>query len=190
MSGVDAYLAQVRSSMLGMEPQVRNDILKELASHVSESAAARGGDVGSALAELGPPTRLGREYRQVYGFGRAFVLLFAAVAFLLAIPSSPVLEVTQEFPIPNALALPLLLVLVAWLLWVSVAAGARAGLLAGIAAFLGRIAVEVWLVATPPNPAPTASGLGLFLLAGAILVLLGWLPGTAKKAWSKPSGDL
>ncbi len=187
---VDEYLAAVRGAMRGMEPRVRDDILRELASHVSESAAAHGGDVRSALADLGPPAQVGRGYRQVYGFGGLFVLLLAAVAFLVAIPSSPILQVTEEFPIPNALALPFLLILVVWLLWVSVAAGSRAGFWAGLAAFAGRIATEIWLVVTPPNPAPTASGLALFLLAGAILVLLGWLPGTAKKAWSAPSADL
>ncbi len=190
MTEVDEYLGQVRRSMVGMNARVRDDILKELESHVAESAAARGGDVRSALAELGPAPRVGRGYRQVYGFGAAFVILFAAVAFLLALPSSPILEVSQEFPIPNALALPFLLALVAWILWVSVAAGSRAGLLAGIAAFAGRGLVETWLVVTPPNPTPTLAGLILFLLAGVVLVLLGWLPGTAKKAWSKPSGDL
>ncbi len=190
MTEIDDYLARVRSSMFGMEPRVREDILRELASHASESAAAHGNDARAALATLGDPAQTGKEYRKVYGFSGLFVLLFAAVAFLLAIPSSPILQVTQEFPIPNLLALPCLIALVAWLLWVSVVAGSRAGLLAGIAAFLGRTVLEVVLVASPPNPAPTASGLALFLVAGVLLVLIGWLPGTAKKVWSKSGADL
>lgn len=190
MTEIDDYLARVRASMIGMEPRVRDDILRELASHLSEAAAAHGNQPRSALAEMGDPAATGREYRRVYGYGRAFVLLFGAVAFLIALPSAPILEVTGEFPIPNVLALPCLVLLVAWLLWVSVAAGSRAGLLAGVAALLGRVAIEIALVATPPNPSPTAAGLGLFLVAGLLLVLIAWLPGTAKQAWSKPSGNL
>lgn len=190
MTEVDEYLARARASMVGMEPRVREDILRELASHLSETAADHGEGARAALAAMGDPVLIGREYRKLYGYGRAFVFLFAGIAFLLAIPSSPVLQVTQEFPIPNLLAIPCLIALVAWLLWVSVAAGSRAGLLAGIAAFLGRVGLEAALILAPPNPLPTAVGFLLFLVAGVILVLIGWLPGTAKKAWSKPSGDL
>lgn len=190
MTEVDAYLALVRRSMFGMAPAVRDDILKELHNHLAETIASNGGDVARALLEMGPPDRIGREHRQVYGFGTAFKLGFAVVAFVLAVPSSPILQVTQEFPIPNLLAIPFLVVLVAWILWVSIEAGSQAGLIAGIAAFLGRAAVEVWLAGSPPYPAPTAAGVGLFVAAGLVLLLLGWLPGTAKKAWSKPSGDL
>ncbi|HYM40490.1 MAG TPA: hypothetical protein VEY12_10205 [Thermoplasmata archaeon] len=189
MTEADDFLAEVRAAMFGMEARIRDDILRELASHIAEATASRG-DVGSALAEFGPARQVGREYRRVYGFGKGFVLLFAAVAFLLAIPSAPVLQVTEEFPIPNVLAFPLIFVLVAWVLWVSVAAGSRAGLLAGLAGFGGRIVVEVWLALTPPFPVPTASGLALFLASGLLLLLVGWLPGTAKKAWSGPSGNL
>ena len=190
MTEVEDYLARARSAMIGMEPRVRDDILRELASHISEAAADSTGGPRGALAELGDPTETGHEYRRVYGYGRVFVLLFAAIAFLVALPSAPIVQVTQEFPIPNALALPSLVGLVAWLLWVSVAAGSRAGLFAGVAAFLGRIAVEVALLVAPPNPTPTGAGLTLFVVAGLLLVLIGWLPGTAKKAWSRPRGDL
>lgn len=189
MTDTEEYLARVRASMFGMEPQVREDILRELASHVSE-AAAQGGDAAGAFSGIGDPRQVGRAYRAVYGYGRIFVLLFAAVAFLLAIPSSPVIRVTEEFPVPNLLAIPCLVALAAWLLWVSVAAGSRAGLFAGIAAFLGRLVLEVVLIATPPNPAPSPAGLALFLASGVLLVLIGWLPGTAKKVWSAPAGNL
>jgi len=190
VTDADDYLARVRASMWGMEPQVRDDILRELASHVTEAAAAHGNEPRAALAEMGDPTETGREYRRVYGYGRVFVLLFAAIAFVVALPSAPILEITEEFPVPNLLAVPCLVLLVAWVLWVSVAAGSRAGLLAGTAAFLGRLTIEVALLAAPPNPTPTATGLALFLVVGLLLVLLGWLPGTAKKAWSKPSANL
>lgn len=189
MTEVESYLVQVRRKMRGMDPHVREDILRELNSHLAESAA-NGADMRRALADLGPPDRVGREYRKVYGYGGAFKILFAAVAVLLAIPSSPVLQVTSEFPLPNALAVPFLVALIAWLLWVSVEAGSKAGLLAGVAAFVARIGVEVWLAATPPYPTPAPDGRLLFAAAGILLVLVGWLPGTAKKAWSRPSGDL
>jgi HAAS domain-containing protein len=190
MTGADDYLAAVRSSMFGMDSKVRDDILKELRSHLTEALAANGGDAGRAIASLESPASVGREYRRVYGFGNGFKLLFVAAAALLALVSAPFLSVGPDGAVPNGFALVGLVALVAWLLGVSVLAGSRVGLYAGVAALAVRTAVALALAASYPGPTIEFAGGISLALANVLLVILGWLPGTAKKAWSKPTADL
>ena len=190
MTPQDDYLDRVRRAMAGMEPTVRDDILRELRSHIAESTAANGGNVGTALSGLGSPSEVGRHYREIYGYGRAVRILFTAVAFLLAIPSIPVLAVGEQGLFPFGLSLVFLVIVAAWVLWVSVAAGSRAGLIAGVAAFAARVIAFGAAAASQPGASVSPGGIGLLLAASAMLVLLGWLPGTAKKVWSGPRAEL
>ena len=190
MTAPDEYLDQVRRAMAGMEPMVRDDILLELRSHIAESTAANGGNVNASLAAVGSPNEVGRRYRELYGFGRVYKILFAAIAFVLAIPSVPVLAAGPEAFSPYALSILFLIVLAAWVLWVSVAAGSQAGILAGVAAMISRFAAFGVVTATLAGAEISQVGLGLLVFASIMLVLLGWIPGTAKKAWSSPRADL
>lgn len=189
------YLSQVGSAMRGMDGRVREDILRELRSHLLESAAENAGDVGGAIAAMGPAQRVGREYRNLYGYGRAYQVLFALVATALAALTVPVLQGGTTPSgivayIPNLAAYPFLVLVVLWLLWVSVAAGSRAGLYAGLGAFAGRIAAAVALLLAGSGGTVTTDGAALLLVSSVLLVLVGMLPGTAKKAWSKPGAEL
>lgn len=194
MTEAEEYLADVRRSMAGMDPRVREDILKELRSHLAETAATNGGDVDGAIAQMGSSTEVGRRYRDVYGFSTAFRALFAAVSALFAILSAPVLQGAQEvstgiaYFVPNLLAIPALVALLFWLLWVSVRAGSRAGLLAGVTAGVARVAIV--LVLMIGQATVTLDGLAVLVVSSALLVLIGWLPGTAKKVWTKPGAEL
>ena len=195
MTAVDDYLAQVRGAMRGMDARVRDDILLELRSHLSEAASANGGDVGRAIGAMGSAARVGREYRAVYGYSHGYRLLFALVAAVLAALTLPVLQGSTSaygnpYYLPNLLALPFLVVVVGWLLWVSAQAGSRAGLSAGVAAFVGRLLAAAALLLGPSGGIVTAEGVAVLVLSSALLVLVGWLPGTAKRAWSKPAAEL
>ncbi len=195
MTIVDDYLAEVGSAMAGMDLGVRKDILEELRSHLADSAAANGGDMGRAIQGMGPPVRVGREYRAVYGYSAGYKVVFAFVAIALAILTLPVLQGTTApsgVPdyMPNLFALPFLVALVAWLLWVSVAAGSRAGLYAGLGAAVARVTAALALVLAPSGGLLTADGLAILVLSSALLALVAWLPGTAKKAWTKPGAEL
>lgn len=195
MTAVDEYLAQVRASMLGMDPKVREDILLELRSHLTEAAAANGGDVGRALEAMGPAVHVGRGYRVVYGYSRGYQLLFAAVAAVLAALTLPVLQGATSaygnpYYLPNLLALPFLVLVMGWLLWVSVQAGSRAGLAAGLGAFMGRMVLAAALILGPSGGIVTLAGVAVLVVSSALLVLVGWLPGTAKRAWSRPAAEL
>ncbi len=192
---VDGYLDAVRAAMRGMEPRVREDILRELRSHIAEAASADGGNTARAIASMGPPNAVGREYRVIYGYGRAFKLVFVVVAAVLAALTLPVLQGSTPSAgivsyVPNLASFPFLILAVLWLLWVSVAAGSRAGLYTGLGAFAGRMAMAVVLTYAPSGGIVTADGVALLVLSSALLVLLGLLPGTAKKVWSRPGAEL
>lgn len=195
MTGVDEYLAQVGGAMAGMDPHVRTDILAELRSHLADSAAANGGDVGRAIGAMGPAVRVGREYRALYGYSLGYRVVFAFIAGVLAALTLPVLQGSTSSSgipdyLPNLLALPFLVLVIGWLLWVSVQAGSRAGLYAGLAACAARMGLAVALILGPSNGLVTADGAEILVVSSALLVAVGWLPGTAKKAWSKPSAEL
>ena len=190
MTPPDEFLARARRAMAGMEPAVRDDILKELGSHLSESIAANGGDVRTSLARLGSPEEVGRRYREVYGYGRVYKALFAMIAFVLAIPSIPVLASNDQTAFPYGFSIVFLVAAAGWVLWVSVIAGSRSGLLAGLATFAGRMAALALAAVTQVGAEITAGGLVALLAVSVTLIVLGWIPGTAKKAWSGPTANL
>ena len=176
--------------MVGMSPTVRDDIVRELQVHIADSTAANGGNVRASLVALGSPREVGRRYRDLYGYGTAFKALFAAIAFVLAIPSVPVLVAGPETLFPLALSIVFVIAAAAWILWVSVAAGSRAGVLAGVAGLAGRLGGFAFATATQTGGMTSPEGLGLLLAISGLFVLLGWIPGTAKKAWSGPRSEL
>jgi hypothetical protein len=190
MNAMDAYLGEVRRAMGGMDPRVRDDILRELKSHMLEASAANGGDAGVAVSRMGPARDVGRNYRKLYGYGRPFQGLFIGIAAILATLSVPVLASSDIGTFPSILSVPFLIGLVAWLLWVSVAAGSRVGLIAGVAGFVVRISAAVVVGITQTGAATVPGGLLFFGLSSGLLVVVAWLPGTAKKALTRPDTEL
>ena len=184
------YLEQVRRGMFGMASKVRDDILQELRGHIEESAAANGGNVSASLAGIGSPKEVGHHYRDIYGYGTEFKVLFVVVAGLLAILSVPILVVGTENLFPLSLSIVALIGTAVWILWVSAGAGSRAGVFAGLAGMAGRLAAFGVVAVTQSGATATPSGVGLFVAVSFLFVLLGWIPGTAKKAWSGPRGEL
>jgi len=190
MTSSEAYLAEVRRAMVGMSASIREDILRELRGHISDSSAANGGDLEMSIASLGPAREVGRHYRDVYGYGTGYRVLFAAIAFLLAVPSVPILVVGAEFLFPFSLSLVFVLGAAMWILWVSVNAGSRAGILAGVAGLSGRLIAFAAVAASTPATITDAGGVGLLFAVAVLFVVLGAIPGTAKRAWSGPRAEL
>src|SRR2546426_1209754 len=80
MTPPDEYLEQVRPAMSGMEPGVRDDILRELRGHIAESTAANGGNVNASLAAVGSAREDGRDYPEMYGDGGSYQEMVPAIA--------------------------------------------------------------------------------------------------------------
>ncbi|HKZ98812.1 MAG TPA: hypothetical protein VJ326_04395 [Thermoplasmata archaeon] len=190
MNPADEYASRVRRAMVGMDTRVREDIVRELRAHLADSAASAGGDDRVAIARMGPPAQVARGYKRVYGYGLLFRILFVAVAVGLAVPSVPVLTAGEAGLAPYDLSLPFLGALLAWLLWVGARGGSPIGLVAGVAAAASRLAALGAVAAVEPGATAAVGGAALFLASCGVLVLLGWLPGTARKAWSGPKAEL
>ena len=191
MTSVDGYLDQVRRRLGGMDPRVQRDIIQELRSHLADSTAANGGNVDAAIAGLGDPATVAKRYRDLYGYSAMYRALFAALAGLMGVFTIPALFATETTIFPLTLSIVFLIVEVAILMWVSVAAGNRAGLLAGIAGCVGRlVAFGAVFVANRATSMVTPDGLALFLAVSVLLIVIGWLPGRARQVWGKPGAEL
>jgi len=191
MMSVDAYLRQVQRGLGGMDPHVREDILKELRSHLADSLSANGGNVSAATDALGDPVSVARRYRELYGYSSSYRLLFYAVAGVVGILTVPVLVAVEESVFPYFLSSIFVASEFVFLIWISVMAGNRAGLLAGVWGVLGRMAgLGVAIAANRESFLITADGLGAFLLVCLLFLFVGWIPGKARQAWQRPGAEL
>ena len=68
---VERYLARVRAELRGLSGRERDDIVRELRSHVAERLEAPGAGVDEVLRGLGEPAALARRYRADDAPGRA-----------------------------------------------------------------------------------------------------------------------
>lgn len=62
-SSVDRYLAALRAHLGPLTLGEREEILREIAAHIRDSAEELGSSAESVLARLGPPQKLAAEYR-------------------------------------------------------------------------------------------------------------------------------
>jgi uncharacterized membrane protein len=62
-SAVDRYLAQLRAQLGPLTLTEREEILREIAAHIRDSAEESGGSAEMVLQRLGPPEKLAAEYR-------------------------------------------------------------------------------------------------------------------------------
>ncbi len=182
MTAVDEYLRRVSRGLAGMDRRVREDVLRELRSHLTD--AAREMDEVRALAAAESPEVVAARYKEMYGYGRPFQILFVAAAAILAVFTLPLLYffgagTTESF----AVAIALLVALVGYLLWVAVIAGSRVGLLAGIAAAVARLVAVLALGAIADAVVATIGGWALFAISSGLLVFVGWIPGRARERW-------
>ena len=181
MSAGDAYVERVSRKLAGMDRRVREDVLRELRSHVADAVATDG---QSAIASMEAPEAVATRYRDLYGYGVAYRALFVALAATLAVLTVPVLLYAGVGVLAALTAsLVALLVLVAYLMFVAVRAGSRTGAVAGLAAFAVRVAAVLALEAPALQVVRDPMGWATFLAVSVGLVAIGFLPGRAKERW-------
>ena len=191
MISIDAYLTEVHRGLGGMDPVVRKDILLELRSHLTDSVGANGGNLSAAIQALGDPASVARRYRELYGYSSSYRVLFYAIAGIVAAFTVPVLFVGEAGIFPFFVSAIFLSVEFIFLIWVSTAAGNRAGLLSGVVAVVGRLAGFGGAVAANRETfLITPEGLAAFVLVSLLLIFVGWIPGKAKQAWRRPPPEL
>lgn len=181
---IDEYLRRVSRGLAGMDPRVREDVLRELRSHLSDASAEM--DEARAIAAAEPPAQVAARYKDLDGYGRAFQAVFVSIASVLAVLTLPLLLFGgADTPLAFGVALGFLLALVAFLMWVAVRAGSTVGLVAGVAACVTRFASVAALGAFAGAVVAGLGGWTLFALTSALLILIGWVPGRAKERWTR-----
>ena len=71
--------------------------------------------MNASLAAVGSAEEVGRHYRELYGYGRPYKILFAAIASFLAFLSVPVLAAGAESLFPYALSVLFLVIAAVWM---------------------------------------------------------------------------
>ena len=134
---------------------------------------------------------MARRYRELYGFGASYRVLFYVLAGAFGVLTVPVLFAGDEGIFPFFLSAVFVGFEFVFLIWVSVSAGNRAGLVSGIAGLAGRTAAfGIAIAVNRTGFVITSEGLAAFLLVSLLFVLVGWIPGKAKQAWRRPPPEL
>src|SRR5207247_11230076 len=96
---------------------VNQGIVTERKGHIAESSAANGGNMRASLAARGSAREVGHRYREMYGYGTLFEILFSAIAIVLGILSLPALLIGTDGAFPLLLSLVFVIAASAWILW-------------------------------------------------------------------------
>jgi hypothetical protein len=192
MNGEEAYLRDVSSRLTGMDSRVKSDVIMELKAHIADLVRANGGNIQAAMMNLEPPADVAKRYKQLYGYGTPFKVLFILTAAALAVPTLPVLQIRgEEVMIPVLISLIFLSILVVLLFFVAVKAGRRVGLLAGLIACFTRLGVfGLLILAGGEDIVLQGGGVGLLVVVSFLLIFVGFIPGEAKARWTKPTGEI
>ncbi|MBI5001120.1 MAG: hypothetical protein HZB92_06295 [Euryarchaeota archaeon] len=170
----DDYAARLGRALYWADTDLKRRIVAEIAAHRSEAATA-----GMKRSDE-PPGVVAKRYLQIYGFGIAFTALCAlagaAFGFLSAVQAD----------ISWLDGLQLLSLLAALLLtaWCGIAGGMRSGLAVGCAAAVARL-VAMAVGVLVQGYAVEALSLALFVASCAMVPLIGFLGGEARKRWGE-----
>ncbi|UCG69695.1 MAG: hypothetical protein JSV09_01335 [Thermoplasmata archaeon] len=186
----ERYLSRVKLWMFSMPRKTKKGIIQELRSHIVESAQAAGGPEmePSVIAEMDTPRKTAKMYKQIYGYGLPFRILFIFIVIFLSVLTVPVWEVAN----PDFSTGFMFLLLILVLFYVGSKAGKRMALGAGISAMLTRFIVLGIIVGLFGEHGIIQGGVGfLFFITSILLIPIAYLPARALQKWEeKGSYDL
>jgi hypothetical protein len=181
---IEGYLSSVKRWMFGMPRKVKKGIIEELRGHIMESAQVMGGPsaIESVVRGMEPPRKMAKRYKQIYGYGLFFKILFVIIIIFLSIWTVPVWEVA----IPDFSTTFVFLILIVILFLVGSKAGKRMALVIGFSAFLTRFIV-LGLIAAAAGEYGIIQGGGafVFFLSSVLLVLIAYLPARTIEKWEE-----
>lgn len=186
---MNRYLKNVKLWMFGMSRKTVKGIIQELQNHIVESAHAMGGPstVDTVVSGMLPPRKMAKMYKQIYGYGMLFKVIFIIIIIFLSIWTVPIWEVAN----PNFSTNFVFLILIFVLFFVGSKAGIRMALVAGFSAFITRFIILGLIAAIAGEHGIIQGGaMFAFLLASALLILVAFLPeeqsrsGRREKHWN------
>ena len=190
---VDKYLNQFRKDLRFMSSRDKENILKEIESHLYEKAESLGGITDNnfkiAIMDFGTSKEISKHYKELYGYSKMFIVILMVIGFLLSLMTVPfsVPGLNRDLIAVNSICLGLstiftLLVFI-FIIYVGMNFGKRPGILVGSSCFISRIIMLSILVgfanAQTGDVAVTAGG-GLCLafgMVGLFMPIVGYLAG-------------
>ena len=128
---VDAYLAAIERKLFWMNRKTREDILKEIRSHLSDRIAA-GESPGDVILSFGSADAIAKEYLRIYGFGSGFVFALSILALILSVFTVPgVANISSDYFGMDWVALVFLVLTILLVLFTAFKGGRKAGMIAG-----------------------------------------------------------
>jgi hypothetical protein len=145
---VESYLAEIERKLFWMNRKTREDILREIRSHLSDRIAA-GESPGDVILSFGPADTIAKEYLRIYGFGAGFVFVFGILAIVLSIFTVPgTVDIASDYSGMDWVSLVFLLMTILLVLFTAYKGGRKAGVIAGLLGCATRFVVLGLLVST------------------------------------------
>lgn len=181
---MERYLKNVKRWMFGMPRKTKRGVIDELRSHIMESALAMGGPsaIETVLRGMDPPRKTAKRYKQIYGYGLLFKVIFVIIIIFLSIWTVPIWEVVN----PDFSTTFVFLILIIVLFLVGSKAGKRMALFGGISAFITRFFILGVIVAIAGEHGIIQGGSGFaFFLSSVLLILVAYLPARTIEKWEE-----
>jgi hypothetical protein len=180
---IDNYLKELNFYMLVVKRSKREEILNELRSHLLEKAQSFGDltaeNVSKALNELGSAKELASKYKELYGYSFMWIFGFAVFAGIIAVLTLPALEYISVI---------FLLLAFLYIIYVSLVAGRKAGVVIGVVCGTSRVLILSLLLLLYPTIYTIQNSfvtISAFCFVSVIMTLLGYIPSYYKEKYKK-----
>ena len=184
---INEYIAKVRFHLLGLSEKDKENILKELKNHISESSK-KGNEIDGAkvkkkIAELGSPRKMAIKYKDVYEYSLTFKLLFVTFGGFLSTFTIPI-------SVYGYLSTVVLSITFLYIAYVSLRTNKRFGGVLGAVCGIERLAVlGMFLTASKGYSIGDSYGIISFALVSLIMPMVGFLPAYYKGSYKESIGE-
>ncbi|MDI6707634.1 MAG: DUF1700 domain-containing protein [Candidatus Thermoplasmatota archaeon] len=184
---IENYLGKVSFYLLGVKRSERKEIIEELRNHLTEKAQAFGNfsaeNIKKAIEEFGSPKELAYKYKELYGYSSAWLCWFAVFAAVISALTLPTLEYLSMIFLPLAFL---------YIVYMSLVAGRKAGIVIGAVCGATRILLLGLLLAFYPAAYGIQNSFATipaFCFVSIIMAMLGYIPSYYKEKYKKSAGE-
>ncbi|MFA5771817.1 MAG: hypothetical protein WC974_03695 [Thermoplasmata archaeon] len=184
---INEYMAKVRFHLLGLSEKDKENILKELKDHISESSK-KGNEIDDVkvkkkIAELGSPRKMAIKYKDAYDYSPAFKLLFIVIGGFLSTFTIPL----SAYGYFSAVVLSVTFLYVTY---ISLRTNKRFGSVLGTVCGIERLVVlGMFLAASKGYSIGDSYGIVSLALVSLIIPMVGFLPAYYKESYNERIGE-
>jgi hypothetical protein len=184
---IDEYIAKVKFHLLGLSEKDKENILKELKNHISESS--KKGDevdddkVKKKIRELGSPRKMAIKYKDVYEYSPSFKLLFVIIGGLLSAFTVPI-------SVYGYFSTIILFITFLYITYISLRTNKRLGSILGAICGIERFVVlGMFLAVSKEYSIGDLYNIVSFILVSLIMLTVGFLPAYYKESYKESVGE-